>query len=211
MLVKNIFRKEIKEILLEHMVNGKITPGVRISLPQIAKELEVSVTPIREALTQLSEIGIVNYIPNRGFFVTEFSENEAVELFETIALLESEAIKKSEFTKQQLEELNSINERFKTSNHSLHKLQMDMKFHQKLIENYPNTFLKKIIEDIRIRIFIYEHQFMSHQPINSSAKMHADMIDALKNGNSKQAIQLLHKNWMITIDTIIKTYNSKAP
>ena len=68
MLKKIIFKNEVKEILLGHILQGNVNPGERISLPKVASELEVSVTPIREALTQLSETGIVNYIANRGFF-----------------------------------------------------------------------------------------------------------------------------------------------
>ena len=73
MIQKYIFRDAIKDVLLNFMLENSIKPGERISLAAIAKKLDVSVTPIREALTQLSETGIVTYKANRGFFVTELS------------------------------------------------------------------------------------------------------------------------------------------
>ena len=94
MLKKIIFKDEVKKILLEHILTGNIKPGERISLPTIAKELELSVTPIREALTQLSETGIVTYIANRGFFVIELSIREAKEIYDLMAVLEGNAVKK---------------------------------------------------------------------------------------------------------------------
>ena len=94
MIIKHILRNQVKEILLDQMIKGKVKPGKRISLPSFAEELSVSVTPIREALTQLTESGIITYISNRGFFVTDLNEKEASEIYEVISLLEGQAIKK---------------------------------------------------------------------------------------------------------------------
>jgi len=75
MIQKNIFRNAIKDILLNFMLENKAKPGERISLAALAKELDVSVTPIREALTQLAETGIVTYKANKGFYVTELNRH----------------------------------------------------------------------------------------------------------------------------------------
>jgi DNA-binding GntR family transcriptional regulator len=209
MLVKNTFRKEIKEILIEAMLQGEIEPGIRISLPELAKKLEVSVTPIREALTQLTEIGIVTYIPNRGFFVTELTKNEASDIFEVITILECKAIEKAAYSDEQLIELRKINRAFEQTTEPTQKLKLDMEFHQKLIESYSNVYLKKIIEDIRTRIFMYELHFMVTQPIQTSAQMHNNILDALENGNRPKAMEILHANWSLSIQNILATYKSK--
>lgn len=209
MIIRNSYRKQIKDILLELMVQGHIEPGVSMSLPKLSKELGVSVTPIREALTQLTETGMVTYIPNRGFFVAELNQKDAKEIYETISILESEAIKQSHNSKTQIHELKTINDLFNQSMNPLNKLQMDMKFHQKLIENYTNSYVQKLIEDIRMRIIIYEHQFMDLQPIDDSFQMHQQIITALEQNDKLTAIDTLKRNWELSINTIIKTYQSK--
>ncbi|MEM8896379.1 MAG: GntR family transcriptional regulator, partial [Bacteroidota bacterium] len=133
----------MKDILLEYMEQGSVKPGERISLPELAKELEVSATPLREALTQLTETGLVTYIANRGFFVSSLHEQEAIEIYELIAILESQAVLATDFLISDLKELEIINAQFKTAQDSISKLRTDRLFHQKLIQNYSNQTAKK--------------------------------------------------------------------
>ena len=195
-------RKDVKTILLNQMAEGKIAPGHRISLPNIAEALAVSATPVREALSQLVETGIVTYIPNRGFFVTELNTKEALELYELITTLETNAIKQSTFTKAQLAELKLINANFAEANHATERLKLDMAFHKCLIKSYTNQYAHKLIEDIRLRIFIYEHVYMTHTPNDTSTKMHNDLIDALEKKEVDKAISILQDNWDISIKHI---------
>lgn len=206
MIEKNIFRKQIKSLLLEQMVLGKLNPGSRISLPSIAKELEVSVTPVREALTQLAETGIASYIPNRGFFVTDLTKKEAKDLYDLTLILESEAIKKSSYSAGDLEKLNHINHSFAAAKSPSKRLKLDMQFHQLLTSNYSNQFALKILEDIRVRVAMYEHKFMATQSINDSVDMHQQIIKLLADNKKSAAIKVLRANWQVSIEHIIETY-----
>jgi DNA-binding GntR family transcriptional regulator len=189
------------------MLNGKIKPNERLSLPEIASELEISVTPIREALMQLTEIGIVTYIANRGFFVAALSESEAIENYQIIALLESQAVKNSIYTAELIGELKEINERFKDESRNAERIYYDKLFHQKLIENYSNQSAKKIIEDIRVKISIYELKFMEMQTSDESYLMHRNIIQHLQKNNYSEAIEELNSNWEISIAHINQTKN----
>lgn len=205
MLQKTIFRKSVKDILVTYMLNGKIKPNERLSLPEIASELEISVTPIREALTQLTEIGIVTYIANRGFFVTALSESEAIENYQIIALLESQAVKNCFYTTELISELKEINKKFKDESINVDRIYYDKLFHQKLIENYGNQSAKKIIEDIRVKISIYELKFMEMESSDKSYLMHSKIIKHLQKNNYSEAIKELNYNWKISIEHINKS------
>lgn len=209
MITKQIFREEVKQLLLEQMAQGNIEPGERISLPGLAKEIDVSVTPIREALTQLTESGLITYIANRGFFVTKLTKTEAEDIYEAIAILEGEAIKKSNFSEKQLNELLQINEKFIVEQNAMKRLKLDMNFHQKLTEQFKNQFIIKTIEDIRIRLFIYEHKFMQTESLEASYAMHNSIINYLKVGAINDAIKILISNWELSIHHILSHYNSK--
>lgn len=204
MLAKQILRNDVKTILLDHMAEGKISPGHRISLPTIAEALDVSATPVREALSQLVETGIVTYIPNRGFFVSELKSDEAIELYELIIILESEAVKQSQFTKEQLSELKLINTNFSKATNATQRLKLDMAFHKCLIKSYTNQYALKLIENIRLRIFIYEHQYMTTISESTSYDMHASLIDCLEKNQISEAIDVLHSNWVIGIKHVLE-------
>ncbi|WP_422104810.1 GntR family transcriptional regulator [Winogradskyella sp.] len=203
MLKKIIFKDEVKKILLEHILVGHIKPGERISLPRVAKELDLSVTPIREALTQLSETGIVNYIANRGFFVMELSITEAKEIYDLMAVLERNAVKNSSYTTKQIEELRGINGAFIHAKNALEMLDYDRLFHQKLIETYNNGLAVKIIENLRVRISLYDYAFWNQDQKLKSIAMHEKIINYLAANDVTKALTLVEANWIQGVQYII--------
>lgn len=204
MLKKLVFKEEIKNIILEYILTGYVKPAERISLPKVASELEVSVTPVREALTQLSEAGIVTYIPNRGFFVTKMTQKEATEIYELIALLESNAVKNSSFSPGQLQELRTINADFINVDSNMEMLHYDRLFHQKLIENYPNTSARKIIESLRIKIYLYDYTFWNESQKMDSIEMHNNIINYIDSNDITSAAELIYQNWIQGAAYILK-------
>lgn len=69
-------------LLWKRIVNLEFPPGARLSDEAIAKELGVSRTPVREALNRLSQVGLVQVNPRRGFFVPTISREDVVELYD---------------------------------------------------------------------------------------------------------------------------------
>ena len=104
-IIKTSFRDQVREFLLAEMKQGHLQEGQTINLAALARKLEVSVTPIREALTQLQQSRIITAIPNRGFIISELSLKEAKDLYELVADLEVLAIENSEFDEESIEQL----------------------------------------------------------------------------------------------------------
>ena len=71
------------------IVRGRIEFGAQLRPDTIAEQLEISTTPVREALHRMERDGLIVKLPNRGWFVREFSEQEVRELYEMRAALES--------------------------------------------------------------------------------------------------------------------------
>ena len=206
MLQKVIFKEEVRKILLAHILTGHIKPGQRISLPGIARELQLSVTPIREALTQLSETGIVVYIPNRGFFLTELSAREAKEVYQLMAVMEGYAVRHSEFNSKQIEELKRINRSFIKAKSALKMLDYDRRFHQKLIETFPNQAAHKILENLRVKISLYDYAFWNEEQKMTSITMHEKIIKLLEAQQIDEAVQYIEENWIQGIDYIVTKF-----
>jgi len=203
MIEKIILRKEVKKVLLDLMFKGKIIPGQRISLPDIANKLEVSVTPVREALTQLTESGVVVYIPNRGFFVSELEEKEIKDVYQIIIALEALAIRNTNYSAKHIEKLKKIQALFLASKTNVARLKYDLKFHDTLIEGQDNQVLKKIIEDTRLRIFFYELEYMKKSEMRpKSDDSHDKIIKYLETGQTDLAIDELTANWILSVENI---------
>lgn len=82
-------REQVKDVLLQRIVEGSYEPGSRLVETRIAQELGVSQAPVREALRDLEQVGCVVHEPGRGCSVRAFSASELMEAFPVRAALES--------------------------------------------------------------------------------------------------------------------------
>lgn len=200
-----IFRDQVREHLLLQMKKGNLREGQIINLAALARELKVSVTPIREALTQLQQSRIITAIPNRGFIISELSQNEAKDLYELVADLEVMAIENSTFTEDSVALLKSQQIVFKEAEDTVDRINAKLEFHRLLTCNYGNTLAQQILEDLKIRIFFYEREFMGDDFLYSkSDNQHDAIISAIEGDNVPTASLVLKMNWMLILDYIQK-------
>ena len=86
-LRKVVLRDQVREFILERILTGVYVPGQRLVETQIARELECSQAPVREALRDLEQLGCVHYEPNRGCSVQAFSEADLAKAYPARAVL----------------------------------------------------------------------------------------------------------------------------
>ena len=79
------------EFLRERILKGKYEPGVRLIEEELAAEMGISRTPVREAIRKLELEGLVEYLPRRGVIVRELSMQEADEIYGIRGVLEGYA------------------------------------------------------------------------------------------------------------------------
>lgn len=79
----------VKAELENQIVSGVLAPGVTLDEAALGEMFDVSRTPIREALLQLSAEGFVRIVPRAGIYVVQLSAAELVDMFETLAYAES--------------------------------------------------------------------------------------------------------------------------
>ncbi len=197
MIEKTNFRDQVRNILLDRMRSGELSAGDGIALARLSRELEVSVTPIREALTQLQQAGIIDAIPNRGFVIPEIDPSEVKEVYELVAHLECLAIENSHFDPELLKKLKEQQVRFTNTRTAIDRINADMAFHDLLISRYANATALKILEDLKIRIFFYEKGFMEeHGFYKDSSHHHDHIIHCLENDQKQEACRILKENWL---------------
>lgn len=85
----------IYELMWRRIVNLEFPPGARLSDEVLAKQMGVSRTPMREALSRLSQVGLVQVNARRGFFVPTVSSEEIAELYDLRTALETFAAREA--------------------------------------------------------------------------------------------------------------------
>ncbi|MEL6124663.1 MAG: GntR family transcriptional regulator, partial [Bacteroidota bacterium] len=156
MLSKISYRDQIRTLILEKMKTGQYTAGESLSLVAIARELDVSVTPIREALTQLEYSGIVESIPNRGFVLPKLNKMTAYNLYELVSSLEALAIEHSMYTETVIANLKLQQSKIESTFSPVKRINEDFEFHNILVSQYQNPIAHRILLDTKTRIFFYE-------------------------------------------------------
>ncbi len=93
--MRGSLNKTVYDALRAQITSNRLRPGVKLTHEGLASTLNVSRTPVREALERLHQEGFVTKLPRRGFFVAEIDEEEVRELFEMREALELYALRHS--------------------------------------------------------------------------------------------------------------------
>ena len=83
---------EIADVVRERILKGEYEIGEKIKENQIATELRVSRTPIREAFKILENEGLIDYVPNRGCFAKGFTKQDVEDIYAVREALEALAV-----------------------------------------------------------------------------------------------------------------------
>lgn len=193
-----ILRDSIREKIIALLLTGELKPGERIKELALSRTLEVSRTPLREALISLERTGLVRSEPNVGFTIKELSVKEAEELYPLIVLLENHALLLAfPLVQTQIQVLEMTNETLYRKRKLPGEASLaDREFHHRLTELCGNDTLLQMIAELRLRISCYEHHYMAKsEQLECSYRQHKDIINALREGNKDAAQCALSVNW----------------
>ncbi|GAA1799545.1 GntR family transcriptional regulator [Leucobacter iarius] len=92
---RRLLRQDVYEMLLRELINGALAPGQRIRDDELAQRLNVSRTPVREALARLGTAGLVDTAPNRYTRVTPLFSPDLPVVLESLAALYQLALRRA--------------------------------------------------------------------------------------------------------------------
>ena len=203
MVKSTILRDSVKQHLLKSIHAGDIKCGSTINLAALARSLNVSVTPIREALSQLEQSRILKAVPNRGFIVPELTLKEAKNLYSTMAELEVLALEYSSFDSNLLDELRDEQMNLLQTHTPFARLTSRIKFHHLLLKNCSNSILVQILKDLEARILFYEQVFITDASFYEQVdNQYEAIIRAIEEDNVPTAALILKMNWMTVLDYV---------
>ncbi len=107
---KTPLRTQVTAVLRNEILSGRVKPGSILNERELAKQLGVSKTPVRESLTVLDHEGLVRTLPRKGYLVSGFTVQDVHNFFDLRVILESAAVELavSRITDEQLETLTAL-------------------------------------------------------------------------------------------------------
>ena len=154
-------REEVYQVLRKAIIEGKLRGGARLVETEIAQQLGISRTPVREAIHMLESEGMVSSIPRKGYVVADFSAQEVEEIFGVRQVLEGYAgrLATSRISVTQLDELKVIYARslkcVDEQDSASQLFQLNTEFHDLLISCSQNRRLRELIDTVRSSLLSY--------------------------------------------------------
>ncbi|MFF3917207.1 GntR family transcriptional regulator [Streptomyces sp. NPDC001852] len=193
-------REQAREALRTRIVLGEIEPGQVESVINVAAELGVSVTPVREAVMDLANLGIVEIIRNRGFRVPVLTDHDLDEIFRLRTMLEAPAM--SEVTElldgQSVPQFRQLAERITEAARDgdlTSFLDLDRQFHLGLLELLGNRRLVAMVGQLRDQARMQGLQKLANQgELTRSGEEHIEIVDAIESGAAEPAAELMRRH-----------------
>ncbi|RDY61583.1 GntR family transcriptional regulator [Flagellimonas nanhaiensis] len=198
-----VLRDSVKDYLLGQIQKGELPIGKTINLAKLSREIGVSVTPIREALSQLEHARVIKAVPKRGFLVTRLSKEEARDLYEMTAQLEMMALEASSFSKMDLNTLRTHHKKMEIAGNSKDAISHRFEFHGLLVQNCKNKVLLQILEDLKMRLLFYERGLGEDSSFHSLLNNQNEaIVQALEEDNLPAAALILKMSWMAVLEYV---------
>ncbi|WP_260724014.1 GntR family transcriptional regulator [Dactylosporangium roseum] len=196
-------RQEIALALRGALITGEMRPGVLYSAPGLAEKFGVSATPVREAMLDLANEGLVTIVRNKGFRVKELTDRDLDEITSLRALIEVPTVAEvargiNEPTRAAVEELRPLAkevERLAEIGDLIRYVEVDRRFHLSLLALAGNRHLVEVVANLRARSRLYGLQDLAARgELGRSAAEHKQIVDLVVAGDAAAAADLMRRH-----------------
>lgn len=195
-----------RDVLRRAILNGDLTGGTRLVQAELAATLEVSTTPVREALRDLAAEGLVRFDPHRGAVVQELSAEELHEIYQIRRLLEPVAMRQvvPNMTEALLARLRKLHQRMLDEPHSAAWVDFNRAFHLAIYEAAASPRLAAIIRSLQDASVMYIGASLQLVPgLREEANHdHAAILDALERRDTGAAVEAILHHLTVSIGAL---------
>lgn len=199
------------------ILEGHLEPGARLQEVDLAAQLGVSRTPIREALRALSSEGLVEILPNRGARVARWSVKDLEEIYELRVMLESHAAQRaaSRMSSAELVVLTELCEQMEAcahrgSNHDLVELsELNSLFHRCILNAADNPRLTMMVASV-VQVPLVMRTFVHYSPeaLAHSMGHHRELVAALRAGVPEWAGSVMRSHIIAARTVLVNSEDS---
>jgi|SRR5699024_5934432 len=191
--------KQVYDNLKNSIINGKLKSGQKIIVSELAENLNISRTPVREAVRQLEKESLIVNEQN-DLIVTKINEKEFEYLYMARILNEKEAMKNivDNITNKQLKKIKVILQEIDVllqQEKYEEIIEKNSDFHDEILEANPNKFLTGIIKKLRTLLFIYRANILKTPEYMKEIKEeHNRIYQALLFKNKDMCVRIMEKH-----------------
>lgn len=196
-------------LIRDAILSGRLAPGERLKEQELAEDLGISRTPVREALLLLQAEGLIESVPNRGAIVRSYTARELRDMYELRALLESYAARRAatRVTKEELAELTQSCKRFRGM-----RLAHDIKgmttenlfFHFTIAKAAEIPKLVDLVQSaIQVPLVASSFSWYSKRESRRSEDFHKRIVTALRAGDPERAEVLMKEHIFEGRDSLV--------
>jgi len=191
---------DVYRIVRGRIMSGHYRPGSHLTEAELSAELEVSRTPVRAALRNLGEDGLVKVVPNRGAFVAEWTRSDIDEVYQLRSLLESRAagLAAERHSEENVRDLVGLTEEMgqlvqeRRSGYRDELMRNNREFHLLILESArsPRLFsIGRALADSSVTLGTWYHY--NNDDIARSLNHHREIVNAIGLGSVEVARALM--------------------
>jgi DNA-binding GntR family transcriptional regulator len=190
----------LRDVVFEHLRNailsGGLKPGERLMEVQLAEQLGVSRTPVREAIRKLELEGLVIMVARKGAYVADVSIKDILDVLEVRSVLEGLAasLAAERMTEEELEELELISYHFKKyieSGDVDGMIEKDREFHDRIFRSTRNPKLIQIAQGLQEQVHRFRMTyFAEYNKSKTLLSEHQAILEAISDRDATKAQQL---------------------
>ncbi len=186
-------RELVYEELKEQILKGKIVPGTRLMEVELAKNMGVSRTPIREAIRKLEEEGLITIEPRRGAYASQISVKDMVDILEVRQDIEGLAafFAATRMTEKEKEELKKASDSYNLAvaeGNTENMIAHDTRFHRIIVESCNNKILVHMIEQLQELVLRFRYIYYGDfRRAENMPEEHFQIMEAIREGRAEDA------------------------
>jgi DNA-binding GntR family transcriptional regulator len=208
------------ELIREAILDGRLQPGQRLKEEDLAGQLGISRTPVREALLMLQVEGLIVATPNRGATVRVHTPEDLEDLYVLRALLEGHAARRAgaRVTDAEVDRLRESCDRFEAlePEHELRELvRENMFFHSTILDLAGSARLASMVRRVIELPLVYKsYIWYSPDQKRISSHYHRQIVNALASGDGERAELVMKEHVFEARDLLVarlRAEESSAP
>ncbi len=203
-------REEVYDSLKKSILHGKVKAGQRLVEEQLANQIGISRTPVREAFHKLERDDLVTRLPKGGFAVRQFTKEDVEEIFGIRSALESYAAYLATLHITP-DKVSALERKVEESENALKKnddekiIQLHTEFHDLLYKSCKSKKLIEMINNYRDYFYRYRSALL-HAPngFKTSIADHRQMLEAMKRKNPRVVERLVRSHLDRGMEIVLK-------
>lgn len=207
----------VYENLKQRVLSQEFPCGTRLNIAAIAKDLEVSNTPVRESISRLEKVGLIKIVPYRGPFVRSLSTSETAEVYDVRISLEVLAARLAALhvTPSSLSQIEQRLEEYDVARlaDDLDELLLaDLRFHESIAQASDNRTLIDMLSMLSDwTLLMMQYSLPPTHPVRVEGATHLSILQAVKSGDKELAASTMRRHLVVGKSVLLTQLQESDP